>query len=132
MFDSAPIKNISRVKKSDYTLEELRCAAQALIELLTPIANGQPPGREEQAALEEGLNGFGLTPDEAWLVVVMREIERESRQMLWRSVARSESDDVERGAQRVVVRARDELGPEQCAHINAALVAGHSAHVCVS
>lgn len=119
-FDSAPIKNISRVKKSDYTLVELRRAAQVLIELLTPLANGQPPGREEQAALDAGLRGFGLTPREAWIVVVLGEIEK-ARRPLCRDVP-LDGMAPERKAGALLESLRGELGAELPPHVDLGLL----------
>ncbi|HWA76574.1 MAG TPA: hypothetical protein VG937_29770 [Polyangiaceae bacterium] len=122
VLDNAPIKTISSTKKSAYTLAQLQRGAQSMIELLTPIANGQPPGHDEQTALAAGLKLFGFTPGDAWIVVVAREIERERRRMLRAKLARIEGEHVKRGARAVLGRVRDELRSELPPHVDIELL----------
>jgi hypothetical protein len=120
--DSAPIKDISRVKPSGWTLTELQLAAQSLIELLTPVANGELPGREEQRAVEAGLCAFELAPGECWIVVVLREIERERRELSRQKIARGETADLEQSAQSVLERVRTQIGASLPSHVDVALL----------
>jgi hypothetical protein len=110
--DRAPMKDIRATPKSEYTLPEHQRAARALIELLTPIADGLPPGEQEQRALRAGLKAFALTPHDAWAITVVREIERSRRGLNRIPQGQQRPDDVTREVHAILTRARTELGGE--------------------
>lgn len=122
VYDRAPIKDISRVKRSDYALSQLQLAARALTELLAPVIEGRPPGSDEQAAIAAGLRPFGLSPHDGWIVIVLREVERVRRRMLRHEAFHGETDELAQQAQAVLDRVRAELGDELPAHIDVALI----------
>ncbi len=120
--DSAPVRNIARGKPSCRTLSEWQHAAETLIELLTPVVNGQLPGHEEQSAIHAGLQAFGFSPGDGWIVVTLREIEKERRHLSRKQVSDRDTEDLERSAQEVFDRVRAQLGKVLPSHVDPSLL----------